>query len=188
MKKLSILICSIAKREKMLKSLLEKIDEYKFNYFKEDEIEILIDKREGITIGEKRDFLLNNAKGEYVAFIDDDDMITDSYFKEIRKGIDGGFDCCSLRGIMTWDGYNPEIFEHSIKYHAWNTTYNYIKYERFPNHLNCIKSSIAKQIKFPHLWSAEDRDWSKKLYESGLIKNEYFTDKIIYKYQYISYK
>lgn len=188
MKKLSILICSIAKREKMLKSLLEKIDEYKFNYFKEDEIEILIDKREGLTTGAKRDFLLNTAKGEYVAFIDDDDMITDSYFKEIRKGIDGGFDCCSLRGVMTWDGVKPELFEHSIKYNAWNTTLNNIKYERFPNHLNCIKSSIAKQVKFDNITIGEDRNWSYELHNKQLIKTEYFIDSVIYNYQYISNK
>ena len=186
--KLSILICSIAKREHMLKSLLEKIDEYKFNYFAENEIEILIDKREGITIGEKRDFLLSTSKGEYIAFIDDDDMITDAYFKEIRKGIEGRYDCCSLRGLMTWDGLKPEIFEHSIKYHSWNTTLNNIKYERFPNHLNCIKSSIAKQVKFKSLNHGEDRNWSYELNNKQLIKTEYFIDSVIYNYQYIQNK
>jgi hypothetical protein len=186
--KLSLLICTIPKRKEMLNNLLNQIADYSKDYFSENELEILIDDSIDKTIGAKRDKLLNKANGEYIAFIDDDDSITEHYFKEIRKGIDGNYDCCSLRGIMTWNGGNPEVFEHSIKYTAWNTTRNIIKYERFPNHLNCIKSEIAKQVKFPDLWSAEDRDWSHELNRKQLIKTEYFIDEVIYNYQYIMRK
>jgi len=185
---LSILICSIPKRKAMLNRLLNQIADYSKDYFSETELEILIDESIDKTIGAKRDRLLNKSNGKYIAFIDDDDSITEHYFKEIRKGIDGNYDCCSLRGVMTWNGGNPELFEHSIKYTAWNTTRNIIKYERFPNHLNCIKSEIAKQVNFNELNHGEDKDWSYKLNETGLIKTEHFINEIIYNYQYITNK
>ena len=185
---LSILICSIPKRKTILDRLLNQIADYSKDYFSETELEIYSNDNVNISIGEKRNLLLDVAKGKYIAFIDDDDSITEHYFKEIRKGIDGDYDCCSLRGIITWNGGNPELFEHSIKYTAWNTTNNEIKYERFPNHLNCIKSEIAKQVNFIELNHGEDKDWSYKLNETGLIKTEHFIDEIIYNYQYITNK
>lgn len=185
---LSILICSIPKRKAMLDRLLNQIDLYSKEYFKLNELELIIDDSTDVNIGFKRNRLLDISNGKYIAFIDDDDSITESYFKEIRKGIDADFDCCSLRGVITWNGRNPELFEHSIKYNAWNTTNNEIKYERFPNHLNCIKSEIAKQVDFPELNHGEDKDWSYKLRDTGLVKTEHFIDEIIYNYQYITNK
>jgi glycosyltransferase involved in cell wall biosynthesis len=186
--KLSLLICTIPWRKEMLKRLLNQIADYSKDYFNDNELELIIDDSINVSIGFKRNRLLDISNGKYIAFIDDDDSITESYFKEIRKGIDNDVDCCSLRGIITWNGGNPELFEHSIKYTAWNTTTNQIKYERFPNHLNCIKSEIAKQVYFPELNHGEDKDWSYKLRDTGLVKTEHFIDEIIYNYQYITNK
>ena len=61
-------------------------------------------------------------------------------------------------------------------------------YERYPNHLNCIKSSIAKQFKFPEINFGEDTLWADKVFKSGLIKTEHFIDKVIYHYKYITNK
>ena len=188
--KLSILILTIPNRKRMFDKLISELNnqftDEKFVPF--EDYEILIQSDTDKTIGEKRNELLERARGEYIAFIDDDDMIGEDYIKCFVEGYEYKPDCYSLRGLMTWDGINPELFEHSIKYTAWATTGNTIKYERFPNHLNFIKSSIAKQVKFPHLWSAEDRDWSHELNRRQLLKKEYFIDRIIYKYQYIRNK
>ena len=185
---LSVLICTLPKRKTMFDSLMEKIHEYSKDHFNENEIEILSNDNVNISIGEKRNNLLDRAKGKYLVFIDDDDMISEDYFFYLKRGINLNVDCCSLRGIITWDGINPEVFEHSVQYREWNTTNNQIKYERYPNHLNCIKSKIAKQIRFETINFGEDRDWSIKLRDSALIRVEYFIDKIIYNYQYVSRK
>ena len=37
------------------------------------------------TIGEKRNWLLEQAKGEYVVFVDDDDLVTNNYVQSIMK-------------------------------------------------------------------------------------------------------
>ena len=153
-----------------------------------NDVEILIYSGDSETIGNKRNYLMQSAKGEYLCFFDDDDMPSEDYIKELLKGIESVADCISLRGIMTTNGSNPEVFEHSLKYKSWRTTKNEIKYERYPNHLNCIKSDIAKQIKFPEINHGEDYDWSKKLHESGLLKSEYYTDKVLYHYKFVTNK
>jgi glycosyltransferase involved in cell wall biosynthesis len=141
------------------------------------------------TTGEKRNSLLSKATGEYVAFFDDDDWPSPIYVSSILSAIKTRPDCCSLLGEITTDGANPELFEHSIKYPEWRTnTDSVIRYERNPNHLNPIKASIAKQIKFQHINYGEDRVWSEELCKSGLLKTESKIENVIYYYRYVTRK
>jgi len=151
-----------------------------------DSVQVLVDRRVGVSIGQKRNNLLSQSVGDYVAFIDDDDDITEDYFLMCFKAIRGGFDSCYLRGIITWSGINPEIFEHSIKYRQYKTNENgcEVKYERYPNHLNCIKREIAVVANFPDKSHSEDTEWATQIFVSGLIKSEYYDNKIMYNYQY----
>lgn len=196
---LSILIPTINSRKGLLAALLNEFEVQiskdliiskadgikKYNY---GDIEILIFPDEELNLGTKRNILLKAASGKYSCFFDDDDFPSADYISELRKAIEQNPDVVSLRGIMTTNGKNPELFEHSLKYSAWKTTDNEIKYERYPNHLNCIRASIAKQILFPEKNFGEDHDWSRKLHESGLLKTEYYTDKVLYNYKFISNK
>lgn len=185
-KKLSILIPSLHKRTDVFCKLIKGLYEQKT-----DEVEIisLIDDGE-MSIGAKRNELVKVASGEYISFVDDDDSVSKNYISNLLKGIEQGVDCCSLRGVITWDGERLELFEHSIKYDSYKTNVSgeAITYERFPNHLNCIKSSIVKQIKFPEINHGEDTDFATQIFNLGLIKTEYFIDEVIYHYQYKSNK
>ncbi len=176
---LSILICTIPERQdsfyRLINALLTQ---------KTEAVEILSDSSKDISIGSKRNTLLSLAKGEYVCFIDDDDMVSDDYISQLLNAIELDPDNVSLLGIMTTNGSNPEVFEHSITYEEYKTTDNYIKYERYPNHLNCIKASIAKQFKFPEINHGEDTDWATQLHNSGLLKKEVFISTVLYYYQY----
>ena len=178
---LSILIPTLPKRIILFERLRSKlIIQAKANNL-EDHIEILSNADEYISIGNKRNLLLKESKGLYVCFIDDDDDIADYYIEELSKVVKSDKDCASLKGIMTWDGERPEIFEHSIKYKSYknNLKNQEVIYERYPNHLNCIKSSIAKQIAFTDKNFSEDTDYADMLFASGLIKNEFTIDKIL---------
>ena len=189
-KKLSILICTLPSRIIVFEKLRSKlISQAKANNL-EDHIEILSNADESISIGNKRNLLLKESKGLYVCFIDDDDDIADYYIEELSKVVESDKDCASLKGIITWDGERPEIFEHSIKYQSYkNDLKNQeVVYERYPNHLNCIKSDIAKQIAFTDKNFSEDTDYADMLFASGLIKTEFTIDKILYYYLYATKK
>lgn len=180
--KLSILICHLPERKPLLDRLMDILTPQLSN-----EVQVLIHESKGMTIGEKRNYLLKLAKGDYVAFCDDDDKVSDNYVKLLTEGIDKGVDCCSLMGEYTINGVFDGYFEHSIKYNAYRTvSRTNVKYERYPNHLNCIKSSIAKQFKFPEKNHGEDTDWATQIHKSGLIKTEHYIPQVIYHYEYRS--
>src|SRR6478736_1850387 len=179
---LSILICTIPSRKHFLVRLKTILVEQVIPWF--DCVEILTDGREGISIGEKRNALLQRAKGEWVCQIDDDDRVSNHYIANLMIGIEGNYDCCSLTGQITENSKNPKKFVHSIRYDKYEEVNNV--YLRFPNHLNCIRASIAKQFKFPETNHGEDTDWATQIFKSGLIKTEYWIDDVIYFYEYIS--
>lgn len=192
---LSLLIPTIRKRRAMCRKLCDElqrqIDDHKWI---SQVIELIVSSEDDgeISIGTKRNALLKEATGKYVAFIDDDDWVAHNYIHKVYTGCLHGQDCLSLTGHITIDNGPPEIFEHSIKYKAWKTNegvmFPAIKYERYPNHLNAIKREIALQATFPEIYHGEDREWSAQLHEKGLIKSEYFIGEVIYYYQYLSGK
>lgn len=148
------------------------------------EVEVVIFEDETKqSIGFKRNMLMREANGAYLGFIDSDDRIGPNYFKHAFTGIEKDVDVCGLTGIITEDGKNPKKFVHSMKYDSW-----YEKdgvYYRNNNHLNVVKTSIARQMKFPEINSGEDHDYSKQLLASGLIKTEYWDEnEIIYYYDF----
>lgn len=187
--KLSILIPTISSRRQLLDKLCKEISSQVAKLNIHDQVEILIDPHEPpISIGQKRNGLTETASGKYICFVDDDDMIGPNYIKHIFEGIANDVDCISLLGVMTTDGENPEVFEHSLKYTSWKTNEMLVvgkpKYERNPNHLNVIRSSIAKKFKFPEKSHGEDHDWSRQLQMSLELKTEHIVDEVIYYYQY----
>lgn len=181
--KLSILICHLPERRLTMSKLIAQLTDQYRDY---EKFEILSNPDKSISVGEKRNLLLENAHGDYVAFIDDDDRISDDYICKLMDGIDLGVDCCSLTGIITENGANPLVFQHSIKYSAYKTNSEDmpVRYERYPNHLNCIKSSIAKQFRFPEKNHGEDTDWATQIHKSGLLKTEHWIDGVIYYYDW----
>jgi|SRR6185369_6219508 len=189
--KLSILICTISKRQNQLEQLLKQLYEQRIRLEYPNVVEFLAERDNGeMSIGEKRNKLLHRASGEYLCFCDDDDLVSDEYLKLLLQATESGCDCASLKGQITIDGGIPEIFEHSLKYNEWKTNPqgSDVRYERYPNHLSLIKSSIAKQFKYPQKNHGEDHDWSKQIHEAGLLKTEYYIPQVIYYYNYISNK
>ena len=95
-KKLSILICTIIERKNLLNRLLNIL-----NKQKTDDVEVLVESdNKQISIGEKRNKLLNKAVGDYVAFIDDDDLVSDDYVKKVLQAIESKPDCCGMEGLV----------------------------------------------------------------------------------------
>ena len=173
-KKLSILICSLEERKDLLDRLL-----YRLKPQEDDRIEILIevDDRK-MTIGAKRNILMRRATGKYVAFIDDDDLVSFDYVRKIMKATKQEPDCCGMEGIITFRGKYPCKFIHSKKYKTWSQKDRV--YYRPPNHLNPIKKEIVRHFPFPELNKYEDRNYSTRTYSH--LKSEVYIKSPIYFY------
>ncbi len=176
--KLSILICAIEERKHKLIQLLRHLEAQST---KEVEILVKSDDRQ-MSIGEKRNFLLQEAKGDYVCFIDDDDWVDGEYIPLILEALKSKPDVVGIVGIMSTNGKSQRRFEHTILYGGYfelNTIYC-----RPPNHLNPMKRSIAIQFEYKEINMGEDTDWALRVMESHLNQVEVMIDKPIYHYLY----
>ena len=183
---LNILICHLPERYDFMKRLTEVLDPQLQKH--KNNVVCLSDDSRYKTIGRKRNDLINRVDAKYCCFIDDDDLVCANYIDLLMEGIHKGVDCCSLKGIITEDGQNPLLFEHSIKYGIYRTVTDsaegQVRYERYPNHLNSIRSDIAKQFRFPEKNHGEDTEFATAIHQSGLIKTEHYIPQVIYHYEY----
>ena len=171
--KLSILICTIRGREHLLERLLSVLDPQCGKC-----VEVLIEKDSGrMSTGKKRNVLLEKAKGDYIAFIDDDDLISEDYMAKILWGLQENPDCCSLEGLLIREKTQLSFY-HSIEYEEWFRKGD-ICY-RCPNHLNAVKRELALKVKFPYQDKGEDCDYSLRL--RPLLETESKTEGILYYY------
>jgi len=178
----SILICTMDEREQQFASLYEKLNQQIYDLNAQDHIEVLYfkDKRGEHTVGFKRNILVEQSKGKYISFIDDDDHIHDKYVELIATKLFNNPDCVNLNGIITFNGKNPKKFVHSIQHKKYSEENNV--YLRPPNHLNPIRRSIAAQFTFPVKNFSEDTDWAMQIAQSGLLHTEETIDEPYYFY------
>lgn len=146
-----------------------------------------------MSIGTKRNRLVKKAANfgaDYALFFDDDDKPEDCYIDVLQAGITSGADVVSLRGNYYSDGEFIGVFEHSIKYSAYKTNPDgsEIKFERYPNHLNCMKFEVMKKFHFLEINHGEDTQFATKVFKSGLLKKEYHSNEIVYNYLHNSKK
>lgn len=172
-KRLSILICTLKRRKHLLGRLLKILKPQMA-----DSVEILIEEDGGeMSTGEKRNILLKKAVGDYVAFVDDDDMVSINYVAKILWAVQTNPDCCSLKGLLIREKDYYEFY-HSIQHRKWYRKGD--KFFRCPNHLNTVKREWALQAGFPDLYKGEDKDYSERL--RPLLKNQEKIKGILYYY------
>lgn len=171
----------------MLKELLFEIYEQIKNCMATDEVEVLteIDNRE-IPTGTKRNILLQRAKGKYVVHVDSDDYIYPYYIREILKASESDCDCMSINGIYTENGLKETqwFISKDNGYCASKDGNGKEIFLRYPNHITPIRSSIAKQFKFPDIYQGEDYNWATQIHNSRLIKTEVKIYKPLYHYKF----
>jgi len=176
----TIMIPTIPGRERKLQSLVQSIHELRQRVCPALRIAVTVgfDNFE-VSIGTKRQSMLQAAEGRYMSFIDDDDKVTAQYFEDASACIAGNFDCMRLRGqISQW------TFTHSIANKLTDPMANETTFLRPPNHLNVMKADIAKTVKFRDATSGEDLDWTIKLARTGFLRTEYRSDESRIHYLY----
>lgn len=169
---INFLIPTIPGREASLTRLVNSIHEKmaRLAPYLRYTLKLAFDTRE-MSIGMKRQKLIQESEGKYSAFIDDDDEITDVYIEDLCETVQGSYSVMRLRGRI-----DPYTFTHSLE----NTlTTNMARGEVFlrpPNHLNPIMTDIAKLVHYRDALRGEDLDWTIRMSKTGFLTTEYKTD------------
>jgi len=153
-----------------------------------DEVEYLVNCDNGeMTVGSKREVLKRQAKGDYIVYVDDDDVISRYYVRNVLEAIKqgsiipGGVDAIGLKGFQTTDLIDLKYFECSSKYRKWNEKRGELIVKPI-NHINPIKREIALKAKFPDLYYGEDKFYSESI--KPYLVTEVLADGWLYWYDY----
>ena len=182
MKDLSILIPTLPTRIDCYANLIKMLNKQVIenNLMNRVQILSLCDTKE-ISVGEKRNILLNKSNGKYVCFIDDDDIISPNYLIKLILAIDSGADVITFCGDYV-ENTNVTPFSISML-HRGNYNHPNIFY-RLPNHLCPVKREIALSCQFTDKNFGEDSDYSERI--NKYIKNEFHIQDKLYFYMYNS--
>ncbi len=131
------------------------------------------------SLGELRQQIVEQANGEYISFIDDDDMVPHDFIKAILPHLDGKNDYIGFRVGLYSDGVKRKPVYHSLRYTDW--TEDDHGFYRDITHLNPLKREIALQAKFVG-GSGEDVSWANQL--RGKAVTEHFIDREMYDYRH----
>lgn len=180
--KLSILIATMGRRNSKFAELLRLLNPQvqEFN----GEVEVVAYWNNGeLPIGEVRKALIEEAKGKYICFIDDDDKVSKDYCRRILEVLKTSPDYVGFKVAFFDNGKEmPPVF-HSIKYTHWHQDER--GYYRGVTHLNPIKRSIAIQGDFgTDRTAGEDAKWARSV--TPLVKTEEYINKVMYFYYHDS--
>lgn len=174
--RLSILIPSITERCDRLKALVSKIEEQAEG--ENVEIVSIVDNRK-CSVGEKRENLLKISHGEYVAYVDDDDDISDNYIEEILKAIyENDVDVITFNTLARINEDPEVIVEMRLGQEDEQLCHPVTK--RSAWHTCAWKRELVKEVDFAKTNYGEDYHWVRQCNLLG--KTEHHIDKILHYY------
>ena len=180
MRDLSILIPTLPARidsyANLIKALNKQITEN--NLINRVQILSFCDTKE-ISVGEKRNILLNKSCGRYVCFIDDDDLIASDYVIKIINAIQSNADVITFCGDYVENTLRTPFSISMV--HRGNFNHPNIFF-RLPNHLCPVKREIALSCQFTDKNFGEDSDYSERI--NKYVKNEFHIQDKLYFYMY----
>lgn len=175
---LSILICSVAERhdnfalaiQRQIYDQLSQLDDST-----RVEVILLTDTR-SMSIGTKRNHLVNMATGRYTVFVDDDDEIADDYVASLLDATNSGADVLTFRLEYRLNGKKRWTVRHSIHFAD-----DHHRKLNTPRHTSAVRRDIALALPFVESSYGEDADWAKRLLT--VAKTEHVIDKTLYIYR-----
>lgn len=181
----SILICTLENRKHFLDRLLGILLPQIGNYVKGGtgnytvytgtvQICVLCDNKV-MSVGEKRNKLIELCDGEYFSFIDDDDVVSGEYVEQIRRKLIKNPDVVTFWAFRYHNNRRDRRVNYDVKF--GQDLNQPQEYQRLPNHLCVWKKSLS--VKFKEISYGEDADWATRM--KGSHKQEK-VDKILYEY------
>lgn len=186
---LSILTPSIPSRLEMVKALCENIQTQMPQPSCVEHL-VLIDhgvKNNGMSIGAKRELLMQGCRSRFAAYVDDDDLISPSYVHEIIAAIRHApnvdvitFDqnaCINGKKFTVSFGLGNAIEQAYTMYDG-----EYANIKRPPWHICAWRTALAKTAHFPDEGREEDHKWLKQLWPQA--KTEFHIGAVLHTYRY----
>jgi glycosyltransferase involved in cell wall biosynthesis len=188
--KFSILITAIPERLELLNLLVSDLKKQIDTEFQVGEVTaevlVLLDNRQR-SVGSKRNDLLRMAQGEYIAYIDDDDVVEPDYVRTILRAL------CDNQGVdvLTFKQLTRFPPEHGfpngkVQMCIYSIHYEYEsspeEWRGKPAHTMVWRRDLVKDIRFPEQDNQEDIAWCKLASEAATTEVQ--LDKVLYTYRH----
>ena len=173
----SILICAVPIRTKTLFTNIT-------DQAKGKDVQVLyLADNFSMSVGEKRNKLIEISGGERIIFVDDDDRVSNDYVDKVLEYSKLDYDCVAIGVEYRQNNTNLKIYDYRYKKNI-NTRDEQGRNiaGRVPNHLCLWKKDVAKRVEFPSVNLAEDHRWADEQVLLGY--SIYYTKDIIYYYDF----
>lgn len=189
---LSILIPTIPERFKMFDRLRNEVIEQYFICHENNkplgEVQLVYDDSKsfingGLSIGKKREWCVQQAKGKYLCFLDDDDWPAPNYIESLLRLCQHNTDIVSFRNISKFENYWC-VVDQSIHFTNDDASPNYTV-RRKPAHICPVRSEFAKLYDFEDSNYGEDASWMDKVLRH--CTTEIKTEQILHEYRHGSH-
>ena len=183
--KLSILISALESRRELRAVVEGSIRSQIAALGDPSAVELLIEEDNGkAASGTKRNTLIARSRGEYVAFVDDDDQVSDDYVSQLLAGIATGADVITfqLEYLRVHAGTRAlwEFHLHSEDHKIMPTGMRSMT----ANHLCAWKRELAAAVPWMPIGYMDDCFWYRGLIATGLPKTEHHIPSVLYRYLY----
>lgn len=169
---LSILIPTLESRDKTFRRISTELYRQIFMLPGDShwrvELRYLKDNKE-LPVGQKRQALLEAARGKYICFVDDDDDVNPDYVGDIlyalssyRRTHSADPDCIVFAGLYSHDGVIHGNFDYDLV-HKKNQNLPR-RFLRIPNHLCPVRAAISRSVGFAPLTHGEDTKYAEGIY------------------------
>lgn len=135
-------------------------------------------------LAEIRDAMVATAETDYVSFIDDDDLVSTDFVRQILPALDERPDHVGFQVEYTTDGAGREIVDHSLRHGRWHRTHAGQLVRDF-THIDPVRTELARRGRFATAKPnrPEDRVWVKQV--RPFLATEAYIDKILYYYLHV---
>lgn len=186
---LSVLIATTPDRKEMTDVLLSRLEvqrEFIHRNWLSGHIEFVVDDSKrfldgGLSIGKKREALVQRATGYYLCFLDSDEDIAGNYLQVLVKLAETRADVLTFRSLANLDNYWC-LVDMSLNHKVNEETSDDKICNRMPWHVCAVKSHLAKVHSFEDTNYGEDWNWFEKVLTG--CKTEAKSDAIIHMYKH----
>jgi glycosyltransferase involved in cell wall biosynthesis len=137
----------------------------------------------GLSIGKKRESLVNRATGKYCCFLDDDDWISPMYIETLLRLARHNADIITFRNITKTETYWC-LVDMGLHYPNDGANPNFIV-RRKPFHICPVRTDFAKLYDFEDVNYGEDATWMEKVLRH--CTTEAKTEQILHEYRHGSH-